>query len=188
MGCQGAGRWTTMPGMSASKSKTPKTSKPKTPNHGAKLKAPTANPDHARRIQTPALEDPDIEARLDDLVKPAVFAQLHHYNRLGMRHRILSLPVMVSLVLTLMWRNIPSVRTLVRMMREERLLWTAPIQVSQPALSERFLPFPAELFASVFEAVAEQLPTRVAARPATRPVPVMLSAISKRFPALYALD
>ena len=152
-----------------STSNTPKT--PKTPNHGAKLKAATANPDHARRTQAPAFQDPELEARLDELVGPAVFAQLAHYQRLGMRERILSLPVMTSLVLTMMWRNVPSVRTLVRMLREERILWSAPNHVSQSALSQRFLSFPAQLLAGVFERVMEQLPDRVAARDALRPPP-----------------
>ena len=105
-----------------------------------------------------------------------------------MRERILSLPVMTSLVLTMMWRNVPSVRTLVRMMREERMLWSAPTRVSQPALSQRFLSFPAELLAGVLERVIEQLPDRVAARDALRPPPPLLGVISTRFTGMYALD
>jgi Transposase DDE domain len=161
---------------------------PKVPNHGPKLKGSTANSDHARRWQAPAFQDPEIEARLEELVKPAVFAELGHYHRLGMRNRILSLPVMISLVLTMMWRNVPSVRTLVRMLREERMLWSAPTRVSQPALAERFLTFPAELVLAVYESVIAQLPHRMAARNKARPLPTTLGAISTRFAGMYALD
>jgi hypothetical protein len=187
MGCQGRNVWFTIWIMSTSKSKSPKV---RVPNHGAKLKSSTGNPDHSRRTQAPALQDPEIEARLQELVEPAVFAELAHYQRLGMRNRILSLPVMVSLVLTMMWRNVPSVRTLVRMLREERLLWmwSAPTPVSQPSLSERFLTFPAELMKGVFERVIEQLPSRVAQRNAVRPFPPTLASIATRFPSMYALD
>ncbi len=168
-----------------SKSKTPK---PPVPNHGSKLKGSTGNPDHSRRTQAPSLPDPEIEARLNELVHPAVFAEEAHYQRLGMRNRILSLPVMVSLVLTMLWRNVPSVRTLVRMLREERLLWSTPAQVAQPSLSERFLTFPAELMRGVFERVAEELPSRVTQRNAVRPLPPSLASIALRFPNMYALD
>lgn len=170
------------------KSKTSKTPNVAVPNHGPKLKGSTSNPDHSRRTQTPALPDPEIEHRLNELLQPAVFAQLAHYQRLGMRNRILSLPVMVSLVLTMMWRQVPSVRTLVRMLREERLLWSEPTHVSQPSLSERFLTFPAELMRGVFERVVEELPARVAQRNAVRPLPSSLANIAPRFTGMYALD
>jgi hypothetical protein len=158
------------------------------PNHGPKLKGSTSNPDHSRRTQVPSSPDPEIEERLNELVQPAVFAELAHYHKLGMRNRILSLPVMVSLVLTMLWRNVPSVRTLVRMLREERLLWSTPTRVSQPSLSERFLTFPAELMRGVFERVTQELPARAAQRNTTRPLPPSLVSISTRFAHLYALD
>ena len=53
--------------------------------------------------------DADIEQRLNDLVKPVVFAELDHYHRLGLRSRLLDLPVMVAIVLAMLWRHIPGV-------------------------------------------------------------------------------
>src|SRR5207248_7979261 len=91
----------TKPNKPETKTKVPN----KVPNHGAKLKGSTGNPDHARQMQAPAFQDPEIEQRLQELVEPAIFAEVHRYYRLGMRNRILSLPVMVSLVLSMMWRN-----------------------------------------------------------------------------------
>jgi len=146
----------------------------------------TGNPDHRRQKHTPAPSDADIEQRLTELVQPAVFAELAYYRQLGLRNRLLNLPVMVSVVLAMIWRHIPGVCELQRLLATERILWTQPTQVSQPALSERFLTFPAELFARVLEAVLARLPARSAAR--TRPTPAVLARLQTRFAACYALD
>lgn len=144
------------------------------------------NPDHARRHEVAAPSDRDIEQRLDELVKPAVFAELAYYRKLGLRNRLLNLPVMVAIVLAMLWRQIPGVCTLQRMLATERILWAQPTKVSQPALSERLLTFPAELFERVLRAVLARLPERTAAR--TRPVPARLAQVSARFAGCYALD
>ena len=144
------------------------------------------NPDHARRTHVPAPSDAEIERRLTEMVKPAVYAELEYYRQLGHRNRLLGLPVMVALVLTLIWRRVPGVCTLQRMLARERMLWTEPTNVSQPALSERFLTFPAVLFERVLYRVLSRLPERQAAR--TRPLPRALAALQPRFAACYALD
>lgn len=153
---------------------------------GRRRKGATNNPDHARRTHVPAPADRDIEQRLTDLVKPAVFAELDYYRKLGLCNRLLSLPVMVALVLAMLWRRVPGVCTLQRMLARERILWTQPTQVSQPALSERFLTFPAVLFERVLYRVLSRLPQRLAAR--TRPVPAMFQQLRARFAACYAVD
>lgn len=153
---------------------------------GARYKGAQDNPDHARRTHVAAPADAEIEQRLNDLVKPAVYAELEHYHRLGMRNRLLTLPVMVAIVLAMIWRRIPGVCTLQRMLARERVLWTQPIQVSQPALTERLLTFPAELFERVLEEVLRRLPGRVVAR--SRPVPPVFQQIQGRFAACYVVD
>jgi Transposase DDE domain len=145
-----------------------------------------ANVDHARRNHVPAPSDAEIEHRLTTLVKPAVYAELGYYHQLGHRNRLLGLPVMVALVLALIWRRVPGVCTLQRMLARERILWTQPTQVSQPALSERFLTFPAVLFERVLYRVLARLPERRAER--TRPLPIDLAAIQTRFAGCYAVD
>lgn len=144
------------------------------------------NPDHARRTNAPAQNDQAIEATLEALVKPAVFAEIEHYHRLGLRERLLTLPVMTALVLSLIWRRIPGVCTLQRMLARERLLWCEPMSVRQSSLSERLLTFPAELFEGVLYRVLKELPRRSAAR--KRPLPKPLSAVAARFSHLYAID
>lgn len=153
---------------------------------GRRYKRATHNPDHARRTHVPAPADADIEQRLTTLVKPAVFAELAYYRQLGLRNRILTLPVMVAVVLAMVWRAVPGVATLQRMLARERILWTTPTTVSQPALAERFLTFPAVLFERVLARVLARLPERLAQR--TRPLPPALSAVTPRFAATYALD
>jgi hypothetical protein len=144
------------------------------------------NPDHSRRTHVPAPSDAEMEYRLETLVKPAVYAELDYYRQLGLRNRLLTLPVMVALVLALIWRRVPGVCTLQRMLARERILWTQPLQVSQPALSERFLTFPAVLFERILSRVLSRLPARQAAR--TRPLATTLAALRSRFSACYALD
>ncbi|NJN99606.1 MAG: IS4 family transposase, partial [Anaerolineales bacterium] len=56
---------------------------------------------------------------------------------------ILNLPLMVAAVLTMLWRQVPSVHELNRMLAREDLLWGQAVKVSQQALSQRFLSFPA---------------------------------------------
>lgn len=153
---------------------------------GRRHKRATNNPDHARRTHVPAPADRDIEQRLTDLVKPAVFAELAYYRQLGLRSRVLDLPVMVALVLAMLWRRVPGVCTLQRMLARERILWVQPTHVSQPALSERFLTFPSVLFERVLERVLARLPARIAER--TRPLPPLLQTVQPRFSACYALD
>lgn len=145
-----------------------------------------ANVDHARRTHVPAPSDAEIEHRLTTLVKPAVYAEVVYYRQLGYRNRLLGLPVMVALVLALIWRRVPGVCTLQRMLARERILWTEPTAVSQPALSERFLTFPAVFFERVLYRVLARLPARQAER--TRPLPRNLAAIAQRFAGCYAVD
>lgn len=156
------------------------------PTINPRRKRATENPDHARRHQVPAPADAEIEQRLNDLVLPAVYAELDHYRKLGLRNRLLTLPVMVALVLTMIWRHIPGVEALRDLLARERVLWTRPMQVAQSSLSDRFLTFPAELFEHVLYGVLAQLPERIARR--TRPVPAALASMRDRFTGLHAFD
>ena len=69
--------------------------------------------DHARNKTHPNLDNRVISQQIEDLVKPCVYQQLAHYRCLGMRARILSLPLMLAAILTLVWRQVPSVRELI---------------------------------------------------------------------------
>jgi hypothetical protein len=122
------------------------------------------NRDHARPRTAPAPSDEAVERRMAELVTPATYALADHYRRLGLRWRILPLPVMVALVLGLIWRQVPSISTLVALLAREPLLWAPPRRVSQQALSLRLRSLPAELFERLLDEVLPALHARAAAR------------------------
>ena len=101
--------------------------------------------DHSKR---PALGPPDekVAQRLTELIHPATLSQLDNYRHLGLRQRVLALPVMVALVISMIWREIGSGYELVRVLQAEGFLWTSPMEVTQQAVSERLRTFPAKLF------------------------------------------
>ena len=63
-----------------------------------------------------------MQALLEEVLQPATFSQVAHFHQLGLRERILNLPVMVAFVLSLLWRHIGSVREAVRVLNEEGFL------------------------------------------------------------------
>ena len=128
----------------------------------------------------------EIEARLTELIHPLTLGQVAHYHDLGLRERVLSLPVMVALVLSMIWRQVGSASTLVRLLRQEGLLWAAPTPVSQQALSERLRVFPAALFRRVIDDLLPPLQARWAER--QRPVPPELAWAREHYTAVLAAD
>jgi hypothetical protein len=131
---------------------------------------------HTRAIQRarskrPLSAPPDelVSERVTELVHPAVLSQVAFFHRLGLRERVLNLPLMVAIVLTMIWRQIGEVTPVVRLMQKESLFWAQPRRITQQALSERFGSLPAELFLKVLEAVLPILQTRWQAR--QRPLP-----------------
>src|SRR5436853_7168653 len=71
---------------------------------------------HTRAIQRdqskrPNAAPPDekVEALLQEVLQPATLSQVAHFHALGIRERVLTLPVMVAFVLSLLWRHLGSV-------------------------------------------------------------------------------
>ncbi|MCO6453402.1 MAG: IS4 family transposase, partial [Caldilineales bacterium] len=145
------------------------------------------NPDHVRGRQRPSENNEAIEERLQELLTPAVQSQLSYYRSLGMRSRILSLPLMVAAVLTLLWRQVPSVHELSRMLVREDLLWCTAVKVSQQALSQRFLSFPAELFERVYKDVLPTMKERWEQRQ-QRPLPLSIQVANAHFAHIWIAD
>jgi hypothetical protein len=142
--------------------------------------------DHARPRHHPHTIDPVIQQHLTDLVSPATYRLADSYHRLGLRERVLTLPVMLALVLTLIWRQVPAVSTLVQMLARDQLLWTPPIHVSQQAVSERLRTLPASLFRAVVHAILPELQERSVAR--SRPVPAVIARAQQHFAHLWIAD
>ena len=123
---------------------------------------------------------------LSELVHPATYAQMDYYYRLHLRARLLNLPVMVALVLSMVWRQIGSASELVRMLAQEGLLWVSPMRVSQQALSQRLLHFPAVLFERVLTDLLPLIQARWVER--TRPLPPEVAWVQERFGRLLIFD
>ena len=97
---------------------------------------------HTRAIQRDRTKRPismpideQVSEHLTQIIHPAILAQVAHFHQLGLRERLLGLPVMVAVVLTRLWRQLASVGELVRLLRSEGFLWCSPVQVTQQALS-----------------------------------------------------
>ena len=140
-----------------------------------------------KRQQRPMMEDEKIAAQLEQLVTPAVVAQEKYYRQLGMRDRILNLPLMVAAVLTLIWRDVAGVRELSRMLARSGFLWCEPKQVSQQALSQRFLTFPAQIFERIFKELLPEFERRWHSRK-QRPLPSSIQFTRTKFERIWACD
>lgn len=87
------------------------------------------HPDHIRRRNVPAPDNAAIDNHLKELLGTSVYSQQAYYRSLGMRDRILTLPLMVAAVVTLLWHQVPSVHELTRMLNRKDLLWAKATKV-----------------------------------------------------------
>lgn len=140
------------------------------------------------RSQRPNSAPPDeaVVRRLTEVVHPATYAQVASFHALGLRERILTLPVMMAFVLSLVWQQLGSVAEAVRVLREEGMLWVEPATVSQQALVQRLGSLPAELFRRILDDVLPRMHERWQAR--RRPLPLALRWAQEHFTAVVALD
>ena len=148
---------------------------------------------HTRAIQrdqtkrpNAAPPDEQVEALLKEVIQPATFSQVAHFHQLGLRERILTLPVMVAFILSLLWRHIASVREGVRVLNEEGLLWTGAMSVSPQAVLQRLRELPPDLFAKILDQVLPLMQERWKSR--QRPLPEALAWATQHFSAVLALD
>lgn len=141
--------------------------------------------DRTKRPNT-APPDEQIEARLAEVVHPATLNQVAHFHALGLRERLLNLPVMMAFVLSLIWRQLGSVAEAVRTLNREGLLWVDERKVSQQAVEQRLGSLPAVLFERVLQQVLPAMAQRWHAR--TRPLPPALHHAQQHFSAVLALD
>jgi hypothetical protein len=145
------------------------------------------NRDHAKKTQRPMVEDRVIAEHLTALITPTIKSQSQHFRELGLRDRILTLPLMVAAVLTLLWRDVPGVSELTRLLETEGFLWCGKIKVSQQALSQRFLTFPAILFERIFLELLFNLNLRWSERK-NRPLPASVRFTLSRFDNIWCAD
>jgi hypothetical protein len=145
------------------------------------------NRDHAKKTQRPMVEDRVIAEHLTALLTPVITSQSGFFRELGLRDRILTLPLMVAAVLTLLWRDVPGVSELGRLLETEGFLWCGKIKVSQQALSQRFLTFPAVLFERIFTESLPNLKQRWLTRQ-NRPLPPSVQFTLSKFDSIWCAD
>ncbi len=108
------------------------------------------NPDFRRRTNVPMPENEQIQQRLLEVLTPGMFSPQRMREWRG-RNRLLTLPVMVAVVLTLVWRRIASISELVRVLAKEGVMWVKALEVTQQAISKRLSKMPSYVFEQVFE-------------------------------------
>ena len=94
---------------------------------------------------------------------------------------------MVAAVLTLIWRQVPSVCELARMLNRQDLLWAQATKVSRQALAQRFLEFPASVFERVLQDLLPQLKLRWQQR-TSRPIPEGVAYGLSHFERIWTAD
>jgi hypothetical protein len=94
---------------------------------------------------------------------------------------------MVAAVLTLLWREVAGVTELTRMLAREGFLWCRPTTVTQQAMSQRFLSFPASLFEGVFTNLLPNLRTAWYQRN-QRPLPESIQFALTKFSRIWIVD
>src|SRR4051812_32189130 len=160
--------------------KPPKPRKPSSVRHTKALAV-------ERTKHQPGVPPPEqVEQLLEEVIDPLTFSLVKLYADMGLRQRTLTLPVMLAFVLSLIWRQIGSVREAVRVLNEEAMLWQPPLKITQQAVNARLRQLPAELFAQVLAEVLPQMHQRWRAR--QRPLPRPLQTSLQHFSRVVAVD
>lgn len=126
-----------------------------------------------------------IEAKLWYWLTPESFRQSNlRSGDKKLRDRLLTLPVMMAVVLSLVYRRISGLSEVVRVLESEGLLWQEPFKVSKQALSKRLACLPADLFGEVFE----QTSAKIRVQAAQLPIPVGGESVCQNFCAISIAD
>lgn len=148
---------------------------------------------HTRAIQTDRQKRPlvdnltaEMEALFHQLVHPLTLLQCDLFRQMGLRERTLTLPVMMALLLSAVWRQVAAVNELARLIRDEAVLWEEPKRVTQQALSERFNTLPAILFLNILNLLLPLMQKRWQER--ERPLPPEIGWAQARFTACLIAD
>ena len=130
--------------------------------------------------------DEETAKRIEEVIHPATLAQIDYYQQLGLRERTLTLPIMVAVVISLIWRQFASVSEALRVLKLQGLLWADPLQVSQQALSERLRTLPAKLFWNVLQDVLPDMQANWLQR--SRPLPEEIEWSLQHYDRVLAVD
>src|SRR6516162_1529323 len=118
---------------------------------------------HRSPIPMPAVAEG--EQRLTDLLSPSLLAPRQLERRdprqpqrlIRMRQRLLTLPVIVAIMVSLVWRRVPSIAEVQKVLAREGLLGIAPLQVSPQAITKRLTVLPAAVMSQLLAEVCARL-------------------------------
>jgi len=127
----------------------------------------------------------EIEKKLRSVLTPALFAPGRMPGAWKLRNRLLTLPAMMAIVVSLVWRQIPSLTEVLRILAREGLLWQPMLTVSRQALSKRLARLPVALFAGVFDQVVSAIQKSPSSQPAPPAPSPVLASVRQRFSALW---
>lgn len=142
--------------------------------------------DHARPRTMPAPTAEQFDAQVTLLVYPVALGLWDRVRGQRYRERVLTLPVMVGILISLIWRQMPSISELKRVLGHEPLLWVGTTRISQQAISERLETMPAQLFADVWAEVTPRLQERAAGRPTAHSP--LLAELDPVYERVWVLD
>ena len=145
---------------------------------------------HRSQIPMPAVEE--VEQRLMDVLSPSLLAprQLERrdprppHRLIRMRQRLLTLPVIVAIMMSLVWRRVPSIAEVQKVLAREGLLGMAPLQVSPQAITKRLAVLPATVMGQLLAEVCARLQAQV---PPTVPPP-RWAPVRERFSLIALVD
>ena len=121
---------------------------------------------HRSQIPLPAVEE--VEQRLTDLLSPSILAPRQLERReprqpqriIRRRQRLLTLPVMVAIIVSLVWRRVPSIAAVQQVLTRAGLVGMAPLQVSAQAIPKRLDVLPAVVIGQLLTAVWRRVPAQ----------------------------
>jgi Transposase DDE domain len=145
---------------------------------------------HRSQIPLPAVED--VEQRLLDVLSPSLLAPRQLERRdprqperlIRMRQRLLTLPVIVAITVSLVWRRVPSIAEVQKLLAHEGLLGVAPLQVSPQAIIKRLDVLPAAVLGQLLAEVCARLQAQA---PPTVPHP-RWTPVREHFPLVAIVD
>src|SRR5882724_2267259 len=145
---------------------------------------------HRSQVPMPAVEE--VEQRLLDVLSPALLAPRQLERRdprqpqrlIRMRQRLLTLPVIVAIIVSLVWRRVPSIAEVQKVLAREGLLGLAPLQVSPQAITKRLDVLPAAVMGQLVADVC----TRLQAQAPPTVQPPCWAPVRERFPVITIVD
>ncbi len=103
-----------------------------------KMPRRVSNPDFRHRSDFPIPPVEEIEQRLMEVLTPGAFAPLRMPDQADkLRERILTLSVMTAMMVSLVWRRLPSLTEVLRVLAREGFWWVEALSVSKQARSQR---------------------------------------------------